>query len=156
MILSPIDDEWINIDVSGMNNDSRFPLPSVMVDFPREIRGCRPHEMGRPFDIFGFSCRRDATGRDVVAPRGTYFATRHHQAFRIECRANHSTHAQHRIPTYHATAVAFFPSVHIVHDATFYISLCCVKCLSPRYTSRSRDALLQYVRVLRYVLLRIH
>lgn len=122
------------------------------VDFPnREGGGGLPTARnGALSTFFGFSCRHVA----ATAPRGTYLATRHHKAFRIERRANHSTHARHRIPTYHTTAF-FFPCILCTTPRSIYIyiyiSLCSVKCLSPRY--RSRDALLQYVRAVRWRLI---
>lgn len=118
---------------------------SVTVDFPIEIGDCRPREMGALSTFSAFRGDMAAT-----APRGTYFATRHHEAFRIERRANHSTHGS--TCAYHTTTVASFfppPLLHIAHDAVLYIFLCCIKCLSPRYYSR--DALLQYMRAVRYV-----
>lgn len=48
----------------------------------RESGGLSTARNGSPFDIFGFS-RGDVA---ATAPRGTYFATRHHEAFRIERR----------------------------------------------------------------------
>lgn len=94
-----------------------------------------------PFDIFGFS-RHDEWQSDSTA--GDVFR----EASRMETRrANHSTHARHRIYRHIILlpSHSFFPpSVHIVRDAAaLYIFLCCVKRLSPRYSVCTRDALLQ-------------
>lgn len=126
-----------------MSNESHLRYLLSRSTF-REIEDCRPREMGA---LSTFSAFRDDVA--ATAPRETYFATRHHEAFRIERRANHSTHGS--ACAYHTTAVASFfpPLAHIVHDAALYIFLCCIKCLSPRY--HSRDALLQYVRAVRCV-----